>query len=71
MGASVSLCLLQSAKTARNGGYYTGNLLRALSHMHKSHVKIVRYISFLKVISLNILRDRWRKSMAAWNKHCF
>jgi hypothetical protein len=39
--------------------------------MHKSHVKIVRYISFLKVISLNILRDRWRKSMAAWNKHCF
>lgn len=35
--------------------------IRALSHMEKSPVKIDRYISYLKTVSLNILRDRWRK----------
>lgn len=35
--------------------------VRALSHIRKSGVKIDAYISYLKKISLNILKDKWRK----------
>jgi RNA polymerase sigma-70 factor (ECF subfamily) len=36
--------------------------VRALSHIRKGGCKIDKYIGFLKTVSLNILRDRWRKS---------
>jgi len=37
---------------------------RALSHIKKRSLKIDKYISYLKTISLNIIRDKWRS-----NKH--
>lgn len=35
--------------------------IKALSYMQKSNMKIDKHIGFLKTVSLNILRDRWRK----------
>jgi RNA polymerase sigma-70 factor, ECF subfamily len=35
--------------------------VKAISYLRKSNVKIDNYISFLKAISLNVLRDKWRK----------
>lgn len=35
--------------------------VKVLSHLEKGDTKIDKYISFLKVVSLNVLRDRWRK----------
>lgn len=35
--------------------------VRALSHLQNSKVKIEKYAGFLKTVSLNILRDKWRK----------
>ncbi len=36
--------------------------VKAFSHLQRSNMKIDKYSSFLKTISLNILRDRWRTS---------
>jgi RNA polymerase sigma-70 factor (ECF subfamily) len=36
--------------------------VKALSHIRSGGSKIDKYIGFLKTVSLNILRDRWRKS---------
>lgn len=35
--------------------------VKALSHKMKASLEANKYISFLKTVSLNILRDRWRK----------
>ena len=35
--------------------------IKALSYMQKSNMKIDNHIGFLKTVSLNVLRDRWRK----------
>jgi RNA polymerase sigma-70 factor (ECF subfamily) len=35
--------------------------VKALSYMQKSNMKIDKYIAFLKTVSLNVLRDKWRK----------
>jgi RNA polymerase sigma-70 factor (ECF subfamily) len=34
--------------------------VKALSHIRKSGIQIEKHISFLKTVSLNVLRDRWR-----------
>jgi RNA polymerase sigma-70 factor, ECF subfamily len=36
--------------------------IKAISYIQKNNVKIDKYISFLKTVSLNLLRDKWRKS---------
>lgn len=36
--------------------------IKAISYIQKNNVKIDKFISFLKTVSLNVLRDRWRKS---------
>ena len=36
--------------------------VKALSYMQKDNIRIDNYIGLLKTISLNILRDKWRKS---------
>jgi RNA polymerase sigma-70 factor (ECF subfamily) len=36
--------------------------VKALSHFKKKSANIDRHISFLKTVSLNILRDKWRKN---------
>lgn len=36
--------------------------VRALSHIRDKGVKIEKYSGFLKTVSLNILRDKWRKN---------
>jgi RNA polymerase sigma-70 factor, ECF subfamily len=36
--------------------------IKAISYIQKNNVKIDKFISFLKMVSLNVLRDRWRKS---------
>jgi RNA polymerase sigma-70 factor (ECF subfamily) len=36
--------------------------VKALSHLQKSNIKIDKYISFLKTVSLNVIRDNWRKN---------
>lgn len=36
--------------------------VKALSHIHRGGSKIDKYIGFLKTISINILRDKWRKN---------
>lgn len=36
--------------------------IKALSHSLKKSVDLDKYIAFLKTVSLNILRDRWRKA---------
>ena len=35
--------------------------VRALSYFRKEDVRIHKYLGFLKTVSLNILRDRWRQ----------
>jgi len=35
---------------------------KALSQISNNNIKIDKYISFLKTVSLNIIRDRWRKN---------
>lgn len=35
--------------------------IKAISYMQKNNVKIDKFISFLKTVSLNVLRDKWRK----------
>ncbi|NLM62680.1 MAG: RNA polymerase sigma factor [Clostridiales bacterium] len=35
--------------------------VRALDHIRRSDKKIEKHVDFLKTVSLNILRDRWRK----------
>jgi RNA polymerase sigma-70 factor (ECF subfamily) len=36
--------------------------IKAISYIQKNNVNIDKYVSFLKTVSLNVLRDRWRKS---------
>lgn len=36
--------------------------IKAISYMKKDGVTIDRFISFLKTVSLNIIRDKWRKN---------
>jgi RNA polymerase sigma-70 factor (ECF subfamily) len=38
--------------------------VKAISHLQKNNIRIERCIGFLKAVSLNVLRDRWRR-----NKH--
>ena len=35
--------------------------VKALSYFNKGNTKIDKYISYLKIVSLNVIRDRWRK----------
>lgn len=35
--------------------------VKAISYMQKGSNRIEKYISFLKTVSLNVIRDRWRK----------
>ncbi|MDF2890736.1 MAG: polymerase subunit sigma-24 [Clostridia bacterium] len=35
---------------------------KALAHFQKNNIKIDKHIGFLKTVSLNVLRDKWRKS---------
>ena len=35
--------------------------IKAISYIQKNNVKIDKFISFLKAVSLNVLRDKWRK----------
>lgn len=35
--------------------------IKALSYIQKNNMKIDKYIAFLKTVSLNVLRDKWRK----------
>jgi RNA polymerase sigma-70 factor (ECF subfamily) len=35
---------------------------KALGHFKKNNTNIDKYIGFLKTVSLNVLRDKWRKS---------
>jgi RNA polymerase sigma-70 factor (ECF subfamily) len=36
--------------------------VKALSHFQMGDIKIDKYIGFLKTVSLNVLRDKWRMS---------
>lgn len=36
--------------------------LKAISYMQKNNVKVDKCMGFLKTISLNVLRDKWRKN---------
>lgn len=36
--------------------------LKAISYMQKNNVKVEKCMGFLKTISLNVLRDKWRKN---------
>lgn len=36
--------------------------VKALAHLQKNNIKIDKYTAYLKTISLNILRDKWRKN---------
>lgn len=36
--------------------------IKAITYMKKNNIKIDKIIGFLKAVSLNILRDKWRKS---------
>ena len=36
--------------------------IKAISYMKKNNIKIDKFISFLKAVALNVLRDKWRKS---------
>lgn len=36
--------------------------IKAISYIQKNNIKVENFISYLKVVSLNVLRDRWRKS---------
>lgn len=35
--------------------------VKALSYIKSSNLKVDKYIAFLKTVSLNVLRDKWRK----------
>jgi RNA polymerase sigma-70 factor, ECF subfamily len=35
--------------------------IKAISYINRNDVKIDKFISFLKTVSLNVLRDKWRK----------
>lgn len=35
--------------------------IKAISYIQKNNIKIESFISYLKVVSMNVLRDRWRK----------
>lgn len=35
--------------------------VKALSYTQKNEIKIDKYLAFLKTVSLNVIRDRWRK----------
>lgn len=35
--------------------------IKAISYIQKNNIEIDNFISFLKTVSLNIIRDRWRK----------
>ncbi|MDF2841461.1 MAG: putative sigma factor [Clostridia bacterium] len=41
--------------------------VKAISYFQKNNIKIEAYIAYLKVVSLNVLRDRWRKSKLKGN----
>lgn len=36
--------------------------MKALTYIQKNNIKIDKHIGFLKAVSLNVLRDKWRKS---------
>lgn len=36
--------------------------MKALTYIQKNNTKIDKHIGFLKTVSLNVLRDKWRKS---------
>lgn len=36
--------------------------VKALKHLQKNETKIEKYAAYLKTVSLNVLRDKWRKS---------
>lgn len=36
--------------------------VKALAYLQKNNIKIDKYTAYLKTISLNILRDKWRKN---------
>lgn len=36
--------------------------VKALAYMHKNTATIEKFIAFLKAVSLNVLRDKWRKN---------
>ncbi|MDF2533302.1 MAG: polymerase, sigma-24 subunit, subfamily [Clostridia bacterium] len=36
--------------------------VKAISYFQKNNIKIETYIAYLKAVSLNVLRDRWRKN---------
>lgn len=35
---------------------------KAIAHFQKNNINIDKYIGFLKTVSMNVLRDKWRKS---------
>lgn len=35
--------------------------VKAISYFQENNIKIETYIAYLKIVSLNVLRDRWRK----------
>lgn len=35
--------------------------IKAISYIQKNNIKLDKFISFLKTVSLNLLRDKWRK----------
>ncbi|MBB6214158.1 RNA polymerase sigma-70 factor (ECF subfamily) [Anaerosolibacter carboniphilus] len=35
--------------------------VKALSHLQKNNIRLDKYIGFLRTVSLNVLRDKWRK----------
>ncbi|MFL0194256.1 RNA polymerase sigma factor [Clostridium sp. WILCCON 0269] len=35
---------------------------KAISYIQKNNIKVDKFVGFLKTISLNILRDKWRKN---------
>jgi RNA polymerase sigma-70 factor (ECF subfamily) len=41
--------------------------VKALTHFKKNSINIDKYIGYLKIISLNVLRDKWRKSKRQGN----
>lgn len=36
--------------------------VKALAYLQKNNIKIDKYTAYLKTISLNIIRDKWRKN---------
>ena len=36
--------------------------IKAISYIQKNDVKIDKFVSFLKTVSLNVIKDKWRKN---------